>query len=286
MDAQLYSDAIKYEQLTKAVYQRILDRADGNNVLVQHNVELAGRSGVKHQIDVLWKFRLAGIEHTVIVECKNYCSAITLEKVRNIFAVAHDVGNCNPVMVTKVGYQSGAADFAKHYNISLKILRPPEDADWDGRVRVIHVRVHAKSLATEPAPICEFAVQPISPEQGERIENLQSLGRFNINTGADFRFVDSEGNAFGEEMRYWLPRHADTLSKDPGGPYEQRIPLKDHYALINQGLEGEELVKVAGVILRYYVEEESEEIVHDSSETVEAILKDYYSGEIEHFHEG
>lgn len=113
MNANLYAEAIEYELMTQSVYQAILLEKGAQNIEVKHNLVLEGRSGVKHQIDVIWRFKQAGVIHTVIVECKNYSSAITLEKVRNIFAVAHDIGNCQAIMVTKVGYQDGSARFAE-----------------------------------------------------------------------------------------------------------------------------------------------------------------------------
>ena len=114
MDKDLYTQAIQYEQLTQAIYQAILQKEGINNIQVEHNVDLKGRSGVKHQIDVLWRFKLAGVEHKVLIECKNYASSLTLEKTRNFFAVLHDIGNANGLIVTKTGYQSGAAKFANH----------------------------------------------------------------------------------------------------------------------------------------------------------------------------
>lgn len=93
MDTNLYEEAIQYEQLTQSIYQAILQNESSNNIQVEHNVDVIGRSGVAHQIDVLWSFRQAGIEHTVLIECKNYASNLTLEKVRNFFGVIHDIEN-------------------------------------------------------------------------------------------------------------------------------------------------------------------------------------------------
>ncbi|MGP4073234.1 hypothetical protein ACTWQB_11845 [Piscibacillus sp. B03] len=54
MNQNLYSEALQYEQLTQTIYQAILQNEASNNNQVEHNVEVMGRSGVKHQIDVLW----------------------------------------------------------------------------------------------------------------------------------------------------------------------------------------------------------------------------------------
>ena len=74
-----------------------------HNIQVEHNVDVTGRSGVAHQIDVFWRYKHAGVEHTVLIECKNYASNLTLEKVRNLFGVIHDIGNAQGLIVTKTG---------------------------------------------------------------------------------------------------------------------------------------------------------------------------------------
>jgi hypothetical protein len=61
-----------YELLTQAVYQAILSKDGHQNIEVEHDVELKGRSAATHQVDVYWRFKQAGVEHKVLVECKNY----------------------------------------------------------------------------------------------------------------------------------------------------------------------------------------------------------------------
>jgi hypothetical protein len=149
MNADLYNDAIEYEKLTQTIYQMVLAEEGIDNIDVEHNVAVKGRSGVEHQIDVLWRFKQAGVNHAVLIECKNYSTALTLEKVRNFFAVLHDIGNAKGLMVTRVGYQSGVVKFAEHYGIDLKLLRKPTAGDWDGRVKDIHVNITTVAASTE-----------------------------------------------------------------------------------------------------------------------------------------
>jgi hypothetical protein len=68
MDAKLYSESVEYEQLTQAVYQSILKAEGDKTIAVEHNVDVKGHSGVEHQVDVLWRFKKAGVEHTTLVE--------------------------------------------------------------------------------------------------------------------------------------------------------------------------------------------------------------------------
>lgn len=286
MDIDLYSQSIQYEQLTQAIYQAILQREGMSNIEVEHDVTLRGRSGVEHQIDVLWRFRQAGVEHKVVIECKNYATSLTLEKVRNFFAVAHDVGNVTALMVTKTGYQSGAVDFANHYGIGLKLLRKPTEDDWKGKVKDIHVNITAKTIASsaDKPIVAELYLRPKDEKQESRVEQLQENGRFEVVADAQFRFVDIHGIPTGEEMAWFLPRHLDTTNKQDGGPYTQKIPLENKYAFVNEGDPDQELMEVIGIVATYYVESFSDEVISHGEDIVEAILKDFNSEETEYVH--
>ena len=130
MDNKLYTDSIEYEKLTQAIYQSILRKEGLDEICVKHNEDITGRSGVAHQIDVYWKFKQASIEHTILIECKDYSTALTLEKVRNFHSVVNDIGNCRGIIVTKIGFQSGVKKYAEYYGIELKIVRTPIEEDW------------------------------------------------------------------------------------------------------------------------------------------------------------
>ena len=82
MDAQIFKAAIEYELLAKTIYQSILAKEGLGNNIANHNVSIRGRSGAAHQIDIHWEYCIAGINHSVLVECKNYGTSLTLEKAR------------------------------------------------------------------------------------------------------------------------------------------------------------------------------------------------------------
>lgn len=284
MDIDLFEEAIQYEQLTQSIYQAILQNESSNNIQVEHNVDITGRSGVAHQIDVLWRFRQAGIEHTVLIECKNYASSVNLEKVRNFFGVIHDIGNAQGLIVTKTGYQSGAARFANYYGIGLRELRKPNDHDWQGRIKDIHITITAKTVvSSEEKPLAaKVFIRPKDESQRIRLEELMQIGRMNIPSGPDLRFYDKEGHIISEEMRWWLPKQINTLDKEDGGPYTQEVKLENKYLLINENSSDEELVEVDKLIINYYVESFSEEIISHGEQIVEAILKDFNTDEVEY----
>lgn len=116
----------EYERFTQYVYQQLVNMDVARATRVQHNVKLEGRSGQKHQIDVYWEYEIAGNKHRVAIECKNYSNPISKDKVCAFKGVLDDLNGVNGIMVTRVGYQKGAKEYAKEYGISLKELRTPK----------------------------------------------------------------------------------------------------------------------------------------------------------------
>ncbi len=123
------NSAKEYELFTQNVYQQLSKYHHIGLTKVQHNVKLEGRSGCKHQIDVYWEYEKDGVTHRVAIECKNYNKRVSKEKVCAFQGVLADLGDVEGIMVTRVGFQKGAKEYAKEYGISLKELRPPRDEE-------------------------------------------------------------------------------------------------------------------------------------------------------------
>ena len=120
---------IEYEKFTREVCERLALFKGLPSKSVQHNVKLKGKSGYEHQIDVYWEYDKDGIVHRVAIECKNYSYGVSIGKVRDFYGVISDLENVKGIMVTTVGYQKGAKQFADFYGISLKELRAPKDGE-------------------------------------------------------------------------------------------------------------------------------------------------------------
>tara|TARA_R110001592_G_scaffold331269_1_gene614040 strand:- start:410 stop:1279 length:870 start_codon:yes stop_codon:yes gene_type:complete len=284
LDAATYRKAIEYELLTRAIYESVLHQEGVRNVEVKHNVDLVGRSGVAHQIDVLWEFVQAGITHRVLIECKNYSSNLTLEKARNFFGVLHDIGNARGLLVTRTGFQSGVVDFCNFYGIGLKLVGQPSDEEWAGRIRKLVVNIIPRvPVSTEECPIRgELYLRPSSPDQEARlnvaVQHNPSIGA----TGPDTCFLDAAGHQKTEEMRWWIPRQLDVLKYEDGGPYKQVVELGDHFVSVDLG-QGPELVEAIAMVIHFHVETlESEAVISDAGESVLAVLRDFATGEWEH----
>jgi hypothetical protein len=278
MDAKTLAESVEYERLTQAVYQAILRKEGDDCIEVKHNTDIKGRSGVAHQVDVSWRFRKAGVEHHVLIECKNYASDISLEKVRNLFAVQHDIGNCQGMMVTKTGYQSGVVDFAKYYGIGLKLLGKAKDEDWKDRIKDIEVEIHLVGVAQSPGKLPKVGIS-----FDDEVKAAIASGDLRESRG--LVFLNAEGVPVPYELSTWLSRKIGEDKPAIGGPYTKKIPLEDHYVELTDKIGTARRVKISGLEIEYHWEVlGTREMIVAGEEIVEAVLKDFSTGEVEHFH--
>lgn len=132
------SAPIAYEQYVRAITEALL-RAQGlQTVVVQHDIQVQGTSR-SHQVDVYWEYRLGGVLHRVVINCKRYKSTVAVTDVLTLSGVLSDLPGVRGLIVSTVGFQRGAIDYARHHQIGLKIIRPPQDSDWEGRIRSFHI---------------------------------------------------------------------------------------------------------------------------------------------------
>lgn len=107
-----------YEDLIRYVYEQ-LSHLNGKEIDVKRNVKIKGKSGVLHQIDVFYEFELNDIVHRVAIECKDHNRPITKGDVQEFKAKLDDIPNSTGLMASKKGYQSGAKEYAAHYDIEM-----------------------------------------------------------------------------------------------------------------------------------------------------------------------
>jgi hypothetical protein len=168
------STGIEYERFVQEIYQTLLDNEDIKSIAVQQNVDIEGRSGCKHQIDVYWEYEIAGIKQKVAIECKDYnTNDVSIGKIRDFYGALSDIGSINGIFVCKNGYQSGAKKFADFYGINLRELRIPTDRDWEGRIETIQVNFTTVNLRIkERQPMFDlqwFQERFHTPQEGQHL---------------------------------------------------------------------------------------------------------------------
>jgi len=58
-----------HELITKAIFEALLKQSNPEQWEITHNTKVVGLTAT-HQIDVFWRFRVADLEHIVIVQVK------------------------------------------------------------------------------------------------------------------------------------------------------------------------------------------------------------------------
>ena len=106
------------EKYVQHVYNRLLNLKD-EGIIVGQNVTLKDKHGIAHQIDVYYQFERADITHKVAIECKDWSRPVNKGEVTKFFSNVRDIGNIQPVLVAKCGFQSSAIKYASIHDIVL-----------------------------------------------------------------------------------------------------------------------------------------------------------------------
>lgn len=202
----------EYELFVKEIYEAILRYEGVENIEVQHDVKVVGSSGVARQVDIFWEFKTAGIKYKLIIECKDYKTAVSLDKIDAFHSKVADIGGAIGVFVSKNGYQSGAIELARKYGIQLREIRAPNDNDWNGHIRNIEIQLHylfvenvrpVFSIDTEWAESNNYHETSFSDMTNEVfIENNIDGSRISLYTKINKLSRDTIGTNLREEFLY------------------------------------------------------------------------------------
>ena len=267
----------EYELFAKEVYEMLATYNGFESSFVQHNVKLKGKSGLKHQIDVYWEYNKDGIVHRVAIECKNYSCGVSIGKVRDFYGVISDLENVKGIMVTTVGYQKGAKQFADYYGISLKELRAPRDGETiigelDLRMKcsVMHrLFLVDEEWAAEHKIDMDLYKERLDFRSVKRDNKWSKSTHVPLHTIDDF-IRDEKGNVIDsiDELKKLAPNKR---------PNDHTIIycLNDSYVQMNHG----ELVKINEVMFEDENSVEENTFSIDAGCFVRAILEDALGGE-------
>ncbi len=117
----------EYEDFVHRVCQALVE---GDGVVLQRNKGYIGRvSGRRIKVDVSFETQLLGARILMLVECKCYKQTVEVGDVEEFHSKLDDIGAHKGIMITTVGYQSGAIKVAKGRGIALALLRENQQPD-------------------------------------------------------------------------------------------------------------------------------------------------------------
>lgn len=141
-----------YEEFVGTIQQSLIN-AEGishlKNIKVETNKIIKDRNGIDRQFDVYWEFNIGGHEYKTVIECKDYASTITVDKIDAFLGKTDDIPGLRLIYATKTGYQSGAKIKAENNKIDLLIVREANDSDWmapDGTPLIKQLQINVTAI--------------------------------------------------------------------------------------------------------------------------------------------
>lgn len=177
----------EYELFVAQLQQAIIN-SDGaitqKNILVEVDRKICDSCGIERQFDIYWEYELGGLTYRTAIECKDYASMVSVDRIDALIGKVKDIPDLKVVFATKTGYQSGAKTKAEHNKIDLLIIREQNESDWHADDGTPYIRkIQLNMTAIMPARI-----QPVSIgldgtwlEENLTPEQIASLNFYGLN---------------------------------------------------------------------------------------------------------
>ncbi|MCC4815019.1 restriction endonuclease [Vibrio lentus] len=125
-----------YEIFVQNLQQALINSEElmlQKNIEIERNKKITDNYGIVREFDLYWEYELAGVTYKTIIECKDYTSRVSIDRIDGLIGKIRDIPDLKPVFATKTGYQSGAELKAKNNKIDLLIVREQRDDDWEDK---------------------------------------------------------------------------------------------------------------------------------------------------------
>lgn len=149
-----------YEIFVQNLQQALINSEEvmsQKNVEIERNKKIKDNYGIMREFDLYWEYELAGVTYKTIIECKDYASRVSIDRIDSLIGKIRDIPDLKPVFATKTGYQSGAELKAKNSKVDLLIVREQRDDDWedkDGNPLIKEININMQIMS--PARITNF----------------------------------------------------------------------------------------------------------------------------------
>jgi hypothetical protein len=123
----------EYEKFVASIQQALLNAENittQKNIKVEVDKKIIDNCCIERQFDIYWEYEMGGLTYKTVIECKDYTSNVSIEKIDALIGKTRDIPDLKPVFATKKGYQSGAKTKAEKNKIDLLIVREQNDSDW------------------------------------------------------------------------------------------------------------------------------------------------------------
>jgi hypothetical protein len=119
----------EYESITRFIFENVGAKSGIKIKGFGRNFWVTGKSGEKHQVDVLTEQITGDQKLQTAIECKFIKKKVTKEIVMKLHAVMDDAGIDSGIIVCKAGYTKSTMNYAAHKGIKLIELREAGEED-------------------------------------------------------------------------------------------------------------------------------------------------------------
>lgn len=272
----------EYEEFVGAIQQSLIN-AEGmshlKNIKVEVNKKIEDRNGILRQFDVYWEFNLGGYDYKTVIECKDYASSVTIDKIDAFIGKTQDIPGLRLIYATKTGYQSGAQRKADQHKVDLLIIREGVDEDWtapDGTplIKIINLNI----IAISPPNITSFSpfVDASWLESQPELDIEKTNNKFSMTLNNEV-FICNEVTG----VRFSLYDLANSLTgKIPDMQYGEGTYSEELHNSYLESDDGDLRVKLRGYKLSYeYRKPAKVTSIIDYSKELLGIVQNYSSGD-------
>lgn len=239
----------EYEYFVAKLQQALLNAENyvhQKNIIVEIDKKIIDNCGVLRQFDIYWEYELGGLTYKTIIECKDYNSKISIEKIDALIGKIKDLPDLKAVFATKTGYQSGAETKALQNKIELLVVREQNDSDWtsaDGTplIKIINIQFQIQM----PAKITKF--EPLIDKtwlegSGVNLNEIQQVGGL-----TNELIIDDVGRAEKYSV-YELESKLSPIGGADFGDFKKEITFEEAY-FHHQSLK----LKIAALKIEYSI---------------------------------
>nr|WP_300311054.1 restriction endonuclease [Halomonas sp.] len=228
-------DGKAYEEFVGQIHEALLN-AEGitaqKNIQIERNKKLVDNCGVAREFDLYWEYELAGVIYKTVIECKDYQSTVSVEKIDALIGKIRDLPDLRALFATKRGYQSGAIKKAKQNRIDLLVVREQNDSDWtslDGTplIKTVCINMHVCSAARTK----EFA-PAIDGEWVRKNTSIDVSQGLNMNGRTDEIIIDDVARDKKYSL-YELESRLGPKGDSEHGEFEEQAEFEEAYLLYN-----------------------------------------------------
>jgi hypothetical protein len=135
-----------YEEITKYIYEML---GTGYGIKIRSygtKSKIQGKSGVKHQVDVLTEQLIGDKIVLTAIECKFMKKKVTKEAVMKLSETMRDASIASGIIVTTTGFTPDTLTYADHLGIKLVELRQTEESE----IELGTLEINANIMLTRP----------------------------------------------------------------------------------------------------------------------------------------